>query len=572
MLSHKKRCCGGNWTPQGVEVDEQHSKTELETLDAPLFNGHSLPTDELRLAPRKSLDGPIDSTDGCDDQLMEPAEQAHGLAGLADDSREPSKPPPESDIPTEEFGQSLDDIDWETTRYLSAATQLELPYARYVVRGIIGEPFRAVAPAAGADIVVVTRWALAALRRRAQRDAMLTCLLILGVFVAVMAWTWLPIVVIAALAIVVVAFERWVRDVKILSRLMLRGRFHSRDAPSSPNSRIEKRLAVVEQQQRGNLVVFRGRRAFVGSGVNVLHDHILINTALGAKGKGGKRQEPIKFTTPELHEALEVALKDMGFPDLRVGERLFVNGEHVAADRRLLPNQFGPPAAHAPPELINVGCVHPTPEARTYLCAEIGGWKGQLVVSLFARAVQANGSLQVEWLFKGLPPLHSNLLQIDQRYEQRKIRQVTRAVAAGITWFIPALISAPVTFARYAANPLTDKIRERKESYRIRNGYVFNYGSPPSIRENMISYRRAHDFVVGDELTFINLAEHTMLRALGRFLKEHKIDMKQFERQEQTLIKKVNKYNVGEVKAGNVAIGSKAHVDGGKKSGSSSKK
>ena len=264
----------------------------------------------------------------------------------------------------------------------------------------------------------------------------------------------------------------------------------------------------------------------------------------------------------------------MGFPELRVGERLFVNGEHVSADSRLLPDQFGPPSADAPPDLLEKGCVHPTPEARTYLCAEIGGWKGQLVVSLFARAVQANGSLQVEWLFNVLPPLHSGLLQVDQHYEQRRIKQFTKATAIGISWFIPALISAPVTFARYAAVPLTDKIRERKGAYRIRNGYVFNYGSPRSIRENPASFKRPYDFVVGDELTFIYLAEHTMLRALGRFLKAHNVDMKQYEKQARTLIKKVNKYNVGKVKASNVAIGTKSRVDAGvgKKSGPSSGK
>jgi hypothetical protein len=163
----------------------------------------------------------------------------------------------------------LAETDWETTRYLAAATQLDLGYARLVVRQIVGEPFCAVAPAAGADVVVVTRWALAALRRRAQRDAALTCLLIIGVAAAIGVWTWIPIAVMAALAIFIVAYERWVRDVKVIDRLMLRGRFHANDAPSPSSPRIRKRLAVVQQQQKGNLVVFRGRSAFVGGGQSV---------------------------------------------------------------------------------------------------------------------------------------------------------------------------------------------------------------------------------------------------------------------------------------------------------------
>lgn len=492
-------------------------------------------------------------------------------ADLGDRSRQPAGTPPEamtgsSNESGAEPTQTLADIDWETTRYLSAATQLDLRYARFVVRRIIGEPLRAVAPAAGADIVVVTRWALAALHRRAWRDAVLACLLLLVVFTSLITWSWIPIPIVTMLAIATVGYERWIRDVKIISRLMLRGRFRARDAPHSKSDRIEQRLDTVKQQQSGNLVVFRGRRAFVGSGSRVLHSRILINSGLGKKGSGGKRKNPIKFTTAELHEALESSLKEMGFTELRVGERLFVNGEHVAAEKRLLPDEFSPPVAAAPEDLLLKGCINPTPEARTYLCAEIGGWKGQLVVSLFARAVQANGSLQVEWLFNGLPPLHSTLLRIDQRYEQHTIRQLARAAVTGVTVVIPAWLASPVMYARYAIIPLVDRIQQRNIQYRIRNGYVFNYGSTRSIREGAIGYRRAHDFVVGDELTFIYLAEHTMLRALRRFLKAHNIDMKQFDKQAQTLIKKVNKYSVGKVEGENVAIGSKARIDSSKKS------
>jgi hypothetical protein len=75
--------------------------------------------------------------------------------------------------------------------------------------------------------------------------------------------------------------------------------------------------------------------------------------------------------------------------------------------------------------------------------------------------------------------------------------------------------------------------------------------------------------VVGDELTFILLARHTMLRALRKCLKAHKVDMKQFSNQEHTIIKRINKYSVGKVKAKNVAVGDKSHAGGGKnKSGS----
>jgi hypothetical protein len=474
--------------------------------------------------------------------------------------------------PQDDLGPGdLSEVDWETTRYLSAAVQLDPAYARQVVQRIIGEPFLAVAPAAGTDVVTVTRWALAGLRRQAQRDAVLTCLLLLGIAAVIVFWTWLVLVSLAVVAILVVAYERWVRDEKIIARLMLRGRFRGRVAPVSTNPRIEERLAVVKAQQRGNLVVFRGGQpAFVGSGLRVLHRRILIQAALGRRKKNGKRQQPIPFSNPELHGALEKALNAMGFPELRVGERLYVNGQHVADDPLILPHPLGPPVASPPFALLYNGCVHPTPDARTYLCAEIGGWKGQLVVSLFARAVQARGSLQVEWGFRVLPPLKKYFLEIDRRYELPKARQVVNALGAGVAGFAPALLLSPVRLARYLKIPLDELRHIRKQSYAIRNGLVFDYGSERSIREDAIGGEWLHYFLAQDELTFILLAEHTMLRALGNFLKAHKVDMEQFEEQEKTFINNVSKYNINQVNAQNVSVGDKSRADGGDKSNDSS--
>jgi hypothetical protein len=541
---------------------EEERRPEIEPGAAGMSsaNGHSSPASRIVVNHSVSQALPREPADANDRPAGGSGEPPADLQTLAGDSGDLSGGP----------GDSLSETDWDTTRYLAVATQLDLRYARQVVSQIVGEPFRAVAPAAGADVVVVTRWALAALRRRAWRDAVLACLLITGVVAAIWARTLIPIAAMVVLAACTVAYERWVRDVKILARLMLRGRFRARDAPPSSSARIEKRLAVVQQQQRGNLVVFRGRSAFVGSGREVVHDRILVNVSRGKKGKGGKRQRPIQFPTPHLHAALETALKEMNFSEMRVGQRLYVNGEHVAGDSRLLPEELGPPAADAPPELLYDGCVHPTPEARTYVCAEISGWKGQLVVSLFTRAVQVRGSLQVEWMFHVLPPLHTSLLLIDQQYEPRRIEQITKAAASGILRSLPSLLSAPVTLVRYVAFPLTERAHIRDQSYRIRRGYVFNYGSPRSIREAPISRRRPHDFVVGDELTFILLARHIMLRALGRFLKQHKVDMKQFEDQEQTIINNINNYNVDKIKAKNVAVGNKSRASDDKNGGGSS--
>jgi len=168
-------------------------------------------------------------------------------------------------------------------------------------------------------------------------------------------------------------------------------------------------------------------------------------------------------------------------------------------------------------------------------------------------------------MFHILPPLNTNFLLVDRLYEQPVLWQISKALATGVVGFAPALVSAPVMLARYATLPFIEMAHELEQSYRIRRGYVFNYGSRRSIREAPISYRRPHDFVAGDALTFVVLGQHTLLRALGRFLKVHKVDMKQFASQEQTIINKVNKYNVDKINAQNVAVGNKPRASGDKK-------
>ena len=208
----------------------------LDELDGPSANGSSLPVSQVQIKPPEPREPLEPLTPREAPELSE--ERAASDRAVAGTSGEPPvefvKPAAQpGDVP-DGSGDSLSETDWETTRYLAVSTQLNLRYARFVVSQIIGEPFRAVAPAAGADVVVVTRWALAALRRRAWRDAALTGLLATGLVASIWGWTWIPVAVVAALAISVVAYEQWVRDVKVLARLMLRGRFRARHAPRAP--------------------------------------------------------------------------------------------------------------------------------------------------------------------------------------------------------------------------------------------------------------------------------------------------------------------------------------------------
>ena len=98
------------------------------------------------------------------------------------------------------------DLDRETTRYLSAATQIDLDYAQDVVRNVVSEPLKARAPAYGVDIAVVARWAVDSIMRRARRDMHLAITVFTIVVLLSLTLIWLPAALIVIFAGLVAAW------------------------------------------------------------------------------------------------------------------------------------------------------------------------------------------------------------------------------------------------------------------------------------------------------------------------------------------------------------------------------
>ena len=135
-----------------------------------------------------------------------------------------------------------------------------------------------------------------------------------------------------------------------------------------------------------------GKRAFVGSGRRLSREHVIIDVSRGRKVKNGKPRKPQSFTNSDVHQALISAMKKLEFSDMRVEDRLFVNGRHLRGNEDFLPNgETAPPAVSVGSGLILEATLDPTPDARAYVCVEMPGWQGQLVVTLFVRAVHAGG-------------------------------------------------------------------------------------------------------------------------------------------------------------------------------------
>jgi hypothetical protein len=448
-----------------------------------------------------------------------------------------------------------ENTDREATRYLSAATQRDIRYAKTVVDRVMHEPFRALAPTFGVDVTVVTKWALKALQTRALRDYILAAIFVLILCTLALAFVWPQALVLFPVMLIVawltVSWEYWERIYHVVTQRMLRDRFEPEKAPSPPRDRDRQRLAEVSERRDGNLVVFSGHSAFIGSGDKLYYQRILLDVSRGKEADDGTSTDPDQFTSQDLHTAIVQAFDNetgLGtkLPNIRVYERLFVNGLHIHKNKLLLPDPLQPPLTSIGKDLLIEATLHPTPEARTYVCVEMPGWHGQLVVTLFTRAVHTGDSLYIDWTFRVLPPLRSDFFNIDLLYEIPLHRQHRISLQRSLRETVPALLRSPREAARTARWPRIGLRNTSRQSHAIEMGYVFDYGARKSVREEACGKFRHHYFLAQDESMYVLLAQQTLTRAVEIFLKDHNVSLGQFTEQVKVIFD--NSIKVGDIK------------------------
>jgi hypothetical protein len=446
----------------------------------------------------------------------------------------------------------------EATRYLAAATHVDIHYAEFVVNDVLNERFRALAPASGVNVPVVGKWAIRALRTRALRDCALTAVLLLLLMMPFIALLWPPVLILLPLlllaACLIVSWEHWQRIHNVVTRRLLRDRFDPKEAPEPRRKADRTLLDELAKRSPDNLVVFSGHSAFIGSGQRLQHDHVLLDVSRGIETGEGQPQTPDPFTSQDLHTAIVRAFDDQHglgarLDNVRVYERLFVNGLHVQNDPRLRPSPKRAPETKVDHSLLRESALQPTPEARSYVCIEIAGWRGQLVVTLFARAVLVGTSLYLEWQFRVLPPLHKNFLQIDKYYRVPPYHQLKQSLRAGMKQMVAELLAAPFKTAQAWYRPRSARRRQRGQRYAIEHGYVFDYGARASIRERASGGERLHYFLSRDEVMYVLLAQRTLSEAVEGFLRDHKVDLGEFNEQVKVIFNRtLNYFSFGDIK------------------------
>ena len=242
----------------------------------------------------------------------------------------------------------------ETTRYLCAAAYLDRGFANHVITKVLEEEHRAVAPSYGVDVVPVVRHCLTAERRRRLRDLALIGVVLVGGPILLLAGASPAGVVLRLLLLAwaVVFVESAVNRYEVLAARLLRDRFDPA-APQAPLTRRQARLLrELHENERGNVTVYSGFSPFVGCGLDQGGWSFALNAGKGRRDLH-ETLEPIPFEVEELHDEVVSALRALDLHQVRIEDRLYVNGQDIRDDRRFLPDPFARPGAWADAETLH---------------------------------------------------------------------------------------------------------------------------------------------------------------------------------------------------------------------------
>jgi hypothetical protein len=474
-----------------------------------------------------------------------------GLALLATDTRVP----PATDEPAaDERGA---DARSEATRHLCVALHLDRDLARRAMREVVDGEARAVAPSLGIDLGVVVRHCLVARHRQLVRDAVLGCvagLLVLELFALVVhrdAAVLRHVLLTLLLGWLAVAVERFVARHLVVGRRLSREAFARQRTPLL-DAAEESRVRALERLERGNVTPYGGFFPFVGSGREVGGWSFALSVLRGSQGIGGEPLEPAAFELADLYETVRRDIDRLGIEGLAVEDRLYVDGEELAADRRFL--DAGPPPrlrTEVTPEQL--GELVRTPERvnRVYRCIRVHGWSGEYVLSVYLNFTLAGPGLFAEARYFLLLPPKPEYVALGQGIVPPSAGALFGTAGAALR----ATPRALVTAVRGVSGDVRDLSRPPVVVGADTRAGVVNHGATTSLRELAQGTAHRRYFQRLDLEMTTKIVERQLLESIARFLREHRVDTSELEERQTAILNYGLIVSGGSVTAESVAVG-----------------
>lgn len=480
----------------------------------------------------------------------------------------------------------------KATRLLSAGTYLDPVYRKSVIRELVRNRFRVVAPSYGYDAVSVLAHALAARRlRRLQlwlsAGAFVLVLILLGngalgaaIGVPLMVW--------------VLWAAAYLRRVVTLHILMTRLKESNDDggfdgAYPTTNGLTESLIHKIDHEQSAgdSMVFYGGFRPFVGAG-EPIREWANAQLLLGARklrfipkdrdgtrardpeGSGPgldteQRKTVIHFDVDEITgyvaarmaaELREEVRRDERIEGLTVERRRFTtairtNDRTRGSGWSRLPSVGDLPAVHWREDYD---------AAREYLCVRIGSWNEELVTSIFVGFDLKGNTLHTEFYPYVLAPLVEDFHLVDRlpdAFDRRLAVRVAWDMVKALPRWLFGLWLLPLRLVpeRFLPRPLRSLVRPgrrgpsavriglgevRADSSEFRLGrYVtksVNCGALMSVREMATNDYFHHFFQKSDALKYTQIVERRLLEIIRTFLHEHNVDLSDHDRAQNNIL------------------------------------
>ncbi|WP_239346098.1 hypothetical protein [Frankia sp. CiP3] len=445
----------------------------------------------------------------------------------------------------------------ELTRHLCAAVHLDSRLAAAVIKWVVEDRHRALAPVEGVDLVVVARHALAAHQRRAVRDVVLaaTFVGILPFLFAFPSATSALLFLLFFVAWIVVLIEGAFTRSKILIRDLSSRYFDPEAAPEPSNPRLAECLVRVTAKQSENVIVYSGYSPFIGGGGVLDGWSVSVDTTKSVAREVGSTPDP--FTVQELHSAVMVGLAKLQWVELKATERIFVSGLDVHDDRRFLADPSGFPKGHADPELVQRLLGTPEDTARHYTCIHISGWRGDLTATMYLRLAKYPENLFVEATWSILAPLKPLYQTVDSLPDEPLFDMIRKRIAPQALAATPWLLLRSILIVlAMITSPLRRAKQEKLEDKAIEDQLGFDYGAVRSVREMAADDKYHRYFQRLDKEMFVKTVQDRVLTTVINFLDVRGIDTSSLSEQKTTILNNgIMLSGQASLQAGSVAAG-----------------
>ena len=450
------------------------------------------------------------------------------------------------------------------TRLLSAATYLRESFADAVARDLLWPSLVAMGPLWQVDASRLLQHARRARAARRARDrrlaAVLGCLLL-----TVLVWGALslshPMSPIAG-AFLALLLVGWVYccAVALAARHYLSARrsallaFYGPDDTDRDIEPASLDLAVKELNEANVVFAEAESSPFLGSGSEIDHWALTIDLSRGVSSPAGpgarthqrEHKQPDPFTGADLQEYLLRAVPEVVQPRPAAGHRLHVRGGTTAPVVDLFRSgptgtdlvdamRFRRPVARVSPEVIQRYLDEPNEVARIYTYFQHSAWGGQVVITLFVRALVSNRTLFVEGRVYALRPLIGRFYEV-RGLSQRPWVELTDVLRQARANAIPLLFASPGRVRRALQNPLRP-IEVRRIEREITGRRDLDFGANHTLREQFAArYDPGDHFPAIDERMYHQIFNRRVLECIGEFLTARNIDTVEFAHQQASIV------------------------------------